>query len=153
MGGGGGPRARRLGNGTGGQAKLSCSEEGPRSLVCVSSQPLHELIETVTVDAYEAEEQLTAFPTVFAEEVTLPCAARILDIDVEVVGFDVEGDDRRGVVARCRRGGGPPGVVALADVRFEPATVVAWLHAALWTWVGLEAFASRRPARWSWPEP
>lgn len=127
--------------------------EGSRSLGCVSGQPVDELIETITVDAYGAEEQLTAFLTVLDEQVTLPCKARLLDIDVEVVGFDLEGDERRGLVARCRREGGPPGVVALADVRFEPGTVAAWLHAAFRTWLGLKAFPGRPPARWSWLEP
>ncbi len=50
----------------------------------------------------------------------MPCGAKVLDIEVEVLGFDLEGDDRRGLMARCRRVGGRPGVVSLIDV-FTPA--------------------------------
>ncbi|MDA8311114.1 MAG: hypothetical protein M0Z46_10985 [Actinomycetota bacterium] len=117
----------------------------------MSGEPLHELIETVTVDAHAAEDQLAAFLTVLDEEVTRPCAAKVLDIDVEVVGFDVEGNEP-GLVAPRRRGGRPPGDVALADVRFEPRTVATWLHVAFRTWLGLEPLPSRLPARGSWPE-
>lgn len=118
----------------------------------VADQSLGELIESVTLDAYGVDEELTAFLTVFGDAVKLPCPAKILDIDVEVQVFDFEGDERRGLVARCQRAGGRPGVVALADVRFGRDTVAAWLHAAFRTWLGLKAFPARRPASWSWPE-
>lgn len=77
------------------------------------------------VDAYGTDEQLTAFLTVFEEEVDLPCAAEILGVDIEVLAFDLEGDERRGLVVRCRRTGGPTDVVSLVDVRFESGTVAA----------------------------
>lgn len=118
----------------------------------MSGQSLSQLVESITVDAYGAYEQLAAFLTVFEEEVSLPCAAKILGVDLEVRGFDLEGDERRGLVASCRRPGGSSAVVALADVRFETGTVAAWLHAGLRTWLGLTAFPARRPAGWSWPE-
>ena len=115
-------------------------------------QSLSELIDAITVDAYGADEQLTAFLTVFDEAASLPCAAKILDVDVEVVAFDLEGDERRGVVARCRQPGGTTGLVSLVDVRFESGTVEAWLHAALRRWLGLKTFPARSPEGWSWPE-
>jgi hypothetical protein len=78
----------------------------------VPRQPLSELIDAITLDAYGTDEQLTAFLTVFDEQVALPCAAKVLDIEVEVLGFDLEGDERRawwrvavvwvGVLAWCR---------------------------------------------------
>ena len=118
----------------------------------MSGQSLRELVDSITVDAYGAEEQLTAFYTVFEEEVSLPCAAKILDVDVEVLAFDLEGDERRGVVARCRQPGGTTGVVSLVDVRFESGTVAAWLHAAFRGWLGLKTFPARRPEGWARPE-
>lgn len=117
----------------------------------MSGQSLDELIEFVTVDTYGVDEQLTAILVSFGDEVTLPCSGTVLDIDVEVIGFGIEGDERRGLVARCRRAGGRPGVVALADVRFESGTVAAWLHAAFRAWLGLETFPARRPVQWSLP--
>ena len=115
-------------------------------------ESLRDLVEFITVDAYGTDEQLSGFLTVFDEQVRVPCSARVLDVDVEVLGFCVEGDDRRGLVARCRRPGGRAGVVSLADVRFEPGAVAAWLHAAFRSWLGLKAFPARRPAGWSPPD-
>jgi hypothetical protein len=120
----------------------------PRSLVAVPGQYLSELVESIIVDAYGSDEQLTAFLTVFDEEVDLPCAAQILDIDVEIVAFDLEGDERRGLVVRGRRIGGPTDVVSLADVRFESGTVAGWLHAAFRSWLGLKSFPPRPPEGW-----
>ena len=113
---------------------------------------MSELVESIIVDACGSDEQLTAFLTVFDEQVDLPCAAQILGIDVEVLAFDLEGDERRGLVARCRPLGGSAGVVSLADVRFESGTVAAWLHAAFRSWMGLNTFPARRPDGWAWPE-
>jgi hypothetical protein len=92
---------------------------------------------------------LTAFLTVLDEEVGLPCAAQILGVDIEVLSLDFQGDERRGLVARCRRMGGPTDVVSLADVRFEPGTVAAWLHAAFRRRLGLKSVPARRPEGWS----
>lgn len=119
----------------------------------VPDQCLSELIESTTVDAFGTEEQPSGFLEVFEEEVALPCVATILDVEVEVLALDVEGDERRGLVARCRRMGGRPGVVSLIDVRFESGTAVAWLHAAFHSWLGLKALPARRPGGWSRPEP
>jgi hypothetical protein len=93
-----------------------------------------ELIDAITVDAYGTDEELTAFLTVFDGQVALPCVALVLDVEVEVLGFDLEGDERRGLVPPCRRMGVRPGVVSLADVCFEPGMVAAWLHAAFRKW-------------------
>lgn len=130
----------------------TCRSTLPRNFVQVSGQSLSQLVESITVDAYGAYEQLVAFLTVFEEEVSLPCAAKILGVDLEVRAFDLEGDERRGLVASCRSPGGSSGVVALADVCFEPGTVAAWIHAGFRTRLGLRAFPARRPAGWSWPE-
>ena len=126
----------------------------PRSVARVPLAALSELIESITVDAYGTDEQLTAFLTAFSEEVPVPvpCPATVLELSVEVLGFDIEGDERRGLVGRCRRDGRRVGVVSLADVRFEPGGVAAWLHAAYRSWLSLAPFPARRPAGWSWPE-
>ena len=122
-----------------------------RNLGIVAGQSRDALVGAITVDTFGVDEQLTAFLTVFDEEVMLPCTARLLDIDVEVLGFDIEGDERRGLVARCRRVGGRLGVVSLVDVRFASGTVAAWLHAAFRAWLDLEPFPSQPPEDWSWP--
>jgi hypothetical protein len=121
-------------------------------LVVVPGRSLSELVDSIVVDAYGTDEQLTAFLTALDDEVDLPCAAQILGVEIEVVAFDLEGDERRGLVVRCRSVGGPTDVVSFADVRFESGTIAAWLHAAFRTWLGLKTFPARRPEGWIWPE-
>jgi hypothetical protein len=114
------------------------------------TQNLERLIEEITVDACDLYEQLWGFLQVFSDETTVPAPSTVLDFPVEVTGFDFEGDERRGLVAKCRHGGGT-GTVSLVDVRFEPHSVAGWLHAAYRTWLGLPPFPARRPADWTWP--
>jgi len=114
------------------------------------AQDLQQLIDEITVDAYGLDEQLSGFLQVFVDEVAVPAPGTLLDFAVEVTGFDFEGDERRGLVAQCQRGGGA-GTVSLVDVRFEPHSVAGWLHAAYRTWLGLPPFPARRPPDWTWP--
>ncbi len=116
------------------------------------AQSLAQLIEEITVDAYDTEEQMSGFLQVFQDEVAVPIAATVLDLAVEVTGFDLEGDERRGLVARCRRQE-IDDVLSLADVHFEPNSVAGWFHAAYRTWLCLPPFPAKRPPGWVWPEP
>jgi hypothetical protein len=111
---------------------------------------IQALIDEITVDAHDVDEQLMGFLQVFMDEVPLPAPATLLGVVIEVTGFDSEGDERRGLVAKCRQRDGA-GTVSLADVRFEPASIAGWLHAAYRTWLCLPPFPARRPANWSWP--
>lgn len=83
------------------------------------AQSLAQLIDEITVDAYDTDEQLSGFLQVFQDEIVTPASATVRGMAVEVIGFDQEGDERRGLVARCRHRGAA-GTVALADVHFEP---------------------------------
>jgi hypothetical protein len=116
----------------------------------VPRQSLAALIEEITVDAYDVDEQLTSFLQVFQDEAESPADAIVVGVPVVVTGFDIEGDERRGLVARCRHDAGS-GTLSLADICFEPGSVAAWLHAAYRTWLCLEPFPARRPSGWSWP--
>jgi len=113
-------------------------------------QDLEQLIDEITVDAYGLDEQLVAFLQVFLDDVALPASGVVLDSAVEVVGFDFEGDERRGLVAQCRHGKGT-GTVSLVDVCFEPDSIAGWLHAAYRTWLGLLPFPAHQPPDWTWP--
>lgn len=88
----------------------------------------------------------------FQGEVTVPVDTTVLGMAAEVTDFDVEGDERRGLVAHCRRQE-TTDVLSLADVHFEPNSVAGWLHAAHRTCLGLPPFPAQRPAGWEWPEP
>jgi hypothetical protein len=109
------------------------SESHARSTVTIVAQDLGQLIDEITVDAYGLDEQLMGFLQVFLDEVTLPASGVVLGSAVEVVGFDFEGDERRGLVAQCRHGK-VTGTVSLVDVCFEPGSIAGWLHAAYRTW-------------------
>ncbi|MGH9092845.1 MAG: hypothetical protein ACRDZR_15930 [Acidimicrobiales bacterium] len=115
-------------------------------------QSLARLIEEITVDAYDTDEQISGFLQVFQDEVAVPVAATVLGVVVEVTAFDLEGDERRGLVARCRHQE-TEDVLSLADVHFEPNAVAGWLHAAYRTWLCLPPFPAERPSGWAWPEP
>ena len=65
-------------------------------------QPLAQLIDAITVDAYDTGEQLSGFLQVFQDEVTAPVSATVLGMAVQGTGFDLEGDERRGLVADQR---------------------------------------------------
>lgn len=76
---------------------------------------IDELVERVTVDAYGAYEQLSAFWQCFEDEARFPFPATVVGAAVEVMGVDFPGDERRGLVAICRRGG-TDHLVSLIDV-------------------------------------
>ena len=64
---------------------------------------IDELIDEVTVDAYGEDEQLWAFRQAFEDEARFPFAGRVVGVDVQVESIDYAGEERRGLVAHCRR--------------------------------------------------
>ncbi len=65
---------------------------------------LQALIEEATVDCYDDEEQLMGLCTMIEENVVCPFRAKVIDEEVEVIGF--EGPDRgHGLFAVCDRKG------------------------------------------------
>ncbi len=116
----------------------------------MAGQSLEQLIEEVLVDAYDVYEQLGAFCQVFEDVVTVPSPASIVGVDVEVIGFDYSGDERRSIVVRCRRGAVSQDL-CLADVRFPEDSDGGWLHAAYRSWLGLEPYPARPPTAPIWP--
>ena len=108
------------------------------------------LLEVITVDCYNAGEQMTAFYEVFAEEVPLPTTATVVGATVRVVGIDIAADGQE-LTARCQRG------EVVQDLRFSdlvfPAdAAAAWIHAAYRRCLGLRAHPTAMPAGWkpSW---
>lgn len=112
---------------------------------------LDRLVEAITVDCYDDEEQMTAFHAVFSDEVEFPAPAAVLGIAVEVLGFDVR-EDGRELVARCRRPGSVSQEVSLVDLVFPPESVGGWLQAAYRRCLGLKPFEATIPPGWkpSW---
>jgi hypothetical protein len=111
---------------------------------------LDDLVADITVDAYGDDEPQVAFLEVFNNEVQTPTVATVLGVPIDVVGFDYH-DERRGIVAVCRRDGARQ-ELAVADLIFPPDAVVAWVQAAYRRWLGLTPHPMHMPVGWrpSW---
>lgn len=79
---------------------------------------LDDLIEQITVDAYSDIEQLWAFRQAFEDDVVVPCDAFVIGERVTVIKFDFDGNERRGLTAKCRRSDGSEYSVVAAEVVF-----------------------------------
>jgi hypothetical protein len=101
---------------------------------------LDELIEEITVDAYGEAEQLWAFHQAFEEEIPVPSGAFVIGEPVSVQAFDFDGNERRGLVAKCLRPDGRKYVVAASDVVFPPGSEGARYVASYRKWMGLPPF-------------
>ena len=66
---------------------------------------IDDLIEEIIVDAYGEHEQLWSFRQVFEDDARFPFRGRVVGVDVDVTSVDFDGDERRGLVAVCRRAG------------------------------------------------
>lgn len=100
-----------------------------------TSAELDALIDELTVDAYNDEEQESGF-LVGAEEALAPGAmARLLGIDVEVLKIDSGPDLRTGLRARARRGDDTHHV-SLADLTFPDGSELGLVVAAYRRWLG-----------------
>lgn len=113
---------------------------------------LDQLVKEITVDAYGDDEQLQAFRQAFEDNVVVPCDGFVIGEPVSVIQFDYDGNERRGLTARCRREDGAEYVVAALDVVFPSGPKGARYLAAYRKWLGLEPFlpdaaAPRRRAR------
>jgi hypothetical protein len=98
---------------------------------------LDRLIEEITVDANGEDEQLWAFRQAFEDDVAVPCEGTVIGEPVAVIGFDYDGNERRGLTAKCRRLDGSQYVVAASEVLLHPGTPGARYLAAYRKWMGL----------------
>lgn len=84
------------------------------------------------------DEQLRAIHRALQEGADLPCDAFVIGEPVSVIGFDYDGNQRRGLVARCRREDGSEHLIAASDVVLAQRSSGARLLAAYRTWLGLD---------------
>lgn len=106
---------------------------------------LDELIERITVDAYSDDEKLWAFRQAFEDDVALPADGFVIGEPVSLVDIDYDGNERRGLTAKCRREDGSEHVVAASDVMFPESSSGARHTAAYRKWLGLEPYAAEAP--------
>jgi hypothetical protein len=118
------------------------------------SPELDRLIEEIIVDAYGDDEQLWAFRQAFEDHVVLPAEAFVVGEPVTVTMIDYDGNERRGLTAKCRRGEGVEQVIAAYDLIFPEGSTAARYLAAYRKWLGIEAHpedslsrARRRPPK------
>lgn len=93
-----------------------------------SDDQLDELIQQVTVDAY-GDEGYWSFLQTFDDDVQFPFSGNLVGIPVVVTGVDLDGDERRGLVAVIERSGRTD-KVSLLDVEPEAGDDAALLLAA-----------------------
>lgn len=95
------------------------------------------LLEQILTDAYGDDEQLGALREAF-QDAGLPTDGLVIGEPVSVVQIDYDGNERRGLTARCRREDGSEHVVAACDVSFRDGTEASRLVAAYRKWLGLD---------------
>ena len=89
------------------------------------------------MDAYGEQEQLWAFRQAFEDNVPLPAEGSVVGEPVVVLAFDYDGNERRGLTAKCRTADGLKHVVAAADLLMAPGTEAGRYVAAYRKWMGL----------------
>ncbi len=112
-----------------------------------SPADLDHLIEEITVDAYNDDEKLWAFRQAFEDNVALPSDGFVIGEPVSVIEIDYDGNERRGLTARCRREDGSEHVVAASEVMLPQSSRGARHLAAYRKWLGLEPYPSETPGR------
>src|SRR5271157_3504282 len=105
-----------------------------------SEEELNDLVDEITVDAYNDDEQLWAFRQVIEDEVDLPVDAFVLGEPVAVIEIDYDGNERRGLTARCRREDGVEHTIGASDLVFPEGSKGADYMAAYRTWLGIDPY-------------
>jgi len=99
---------------------------------------LDALIRDIMAGAGGEDGRLKSLWKAFRENVPLPADAFVIGEPVSVVGIDYDGNTRRGLTARCRRGDGSEYVISAADVEFPERSEGARRVAAFRKWLHLD---------------
>jgi hypothetical protein len=102
------------------------------------SPDLNRLLDEIILDAYGDDEQLWAFRQAFEDNIVLPAEAFVVGEPVTVMMIDYDGNERRGLTARCRREEGSEQVIAACDLIFPEGSAAARYVAAYRKWLGIE---------------
>jgi len=104
----------------------------------MSAEDLDRLIEEIITDAYGDDEQLWAFHSALDDGIKLPCDAFVIGEPVSVVEFDYDGNQRRGLVARCRREDGSEHRISATEIELAEQSSGGHFIAAYRKWSGLD---------------
>jgi len=99
-----------------------------------ANRDLDELIDEITVDCYDDEEQLQGFENAFDEDASFPVTGTVVGERVDIVNIG-QGDGRRELIATCRRAGRRYEIALfdIGDIEADPQT--ARLVAAYRRWI------------------
>ena len=95
---------------------------------------LDNLIDEITVDCHDEDEQLVAFENAFDEDASFPCPSTVIGEDIEVLSVSTT-NNRRELVATCQRSGRRY-QVALLDIDLHADPTTSRLIAAYRRWTG-----------------
>lgn len=95
---------------------------------------LDRLIDEITIDAYDEDEQLMGFENAFDEDDSYPCPGTVIGEQVEVLHVG-RANNRRELIATCRRNGHCYDV-ALLDIDISADSATSRLIAAYRRWIG-----------------
>ena len=109
----------------------------PKAAAQPRRDELQILVDEITVDAYGEAEQFSAFQQAFAENLRVPCAATIAGAPLTVIQFDFDGNERRGLTAKCRVPDGSQYTVSAADIRLPAGDPGEHYIAAYRNWMQL----------------
>ena len=124
-----------------------------RTRAKANNDPVHDIdavLDAVLTDAYGDDEQLWALHQTFDDHVPLPADAFVIGEPIEVIQIEYDGNERRGLTARCRCEDGSEHMTALADVAFPQGSNGSTYVAAYRKWIGvapLPTEQSRTPRR------
>jgi ribosome recycling factor len=94
---------------------------------------LDALIDEITVDCYDEDEQLMGFENAF-DDANLPCPGTVVGETVEVLSVTTTGN-RRELIATCQRNG-KRYEIALLDIDIDADPTTSRLLAAYKRWIG-----------------
>ncbi len=93
---------------------------------------LDSLIDEITVDCHDEDEQLTGFEAAFDEDASFPCPGTVIGEEVEVLHVG-QGNGRRELIATCQRNGRRY-EVSLLDINLDADPATSRLLAAYRRW-------------------
>ena len=94
---------------------------------------LDTLIEEITTDAHDEDEQLTGFENAFDEDASFPCAGTVVGEEVQVLSVS-QADNRHELTATCQRHDRRH-ETALLDINLDADPDTSRLVAAYRRWI------------------